>query len=278
MERIVQILHSDVPGLPALWEFWQGLALSDSNRSFAMYGIVPMIFFYLYGAVLFLVDMTATPAFLERFKVQNGTRPSAKQYWAALKTSLFNWLVLGLPFTYLLTHHVMPALCPTLPPLPTVFVFLRDMLAFVACEEVLFYFSHRTLHHPLLYAPIHKFHHTYTAPFGIAAIYAHPVEHMLSNIIPASAGSVLMRSHPVLPMLWGVLALFNTMTVHSGYDFSSFLIFPSPYFHDWHHEKFNENFGLGLLDYLLGTSKGFRAAIAKGEVYVPRAKKSKKTA
>jgi len=264
----------EVPGLGKLWQWSLLLPFSYADRVFFLIGVVPMLFFYCYGAVLFAIDFVASEEFIHKYKVQNTSRPTKEQYWAALKTSIFNWAVLGLPYMYLLAHYVMPTEAPSI---PSVAIFVRDLLVYIIVEEVLFFLTHRAVHHPVLYAPIHKFHHTYTAPFGIAAIYAHPIEHLLANVMPVSMGPILLQSHPLVPMLWGVLALFNTMTVHSGYDFTSFIIFPPPYFHDWHHEKFTENFGTSLfMDKLFGTSTGFEAAITRGEVFVPRSKKSKK--
>lgn len=44
----------------------------------------------------------------------------------------------------------------------------------------------RLLHHPYLYKHVHKLHHEWTAPIGIVAIYAHPVEYLTSNLFTVS--------------------------------------------------------------------------------------------
>ena len=74
------------------------------------------------------------------------------------------------------------------------------------------------------------------------------------------------RSHPTTASLWMLLVIVSTMRAHCGYRL--------PYFaddgsHDWHHEQFNEVFGvIGVLDRLHGTSKLFlarkRAARSRG--------------
>ena len=47
------------------------------------------------------------------------------------------------------------------------------------------------------------------------------------------------------------MVLMSTLNAHSGYHFP---LLPSPEFHDYHHLKFNQNFGvLGILDSLHGT-------------------------
>ncbi len=43
-------------------------------------------------------------------------------------------------------------------------------------EDTWHYFAHRFLHWKPIYGYVHKVHHTYTAPFGIVAEYAHPIE------------------------------------------------------------------------------------------------------
>jgi sterol desaturase/sphingolipid hydroxylase (fatty acid hydroxylase superfamily) len=43
-------------------------------------------------------------------------------------------------------------------------------------EDTWHYWLHRLMHHKRLYKYVHKVHHTYQAPFGMVAEYAHPVE------------------------------------------------------------------------------------------------------
>ncbi|KAL8212122.1 UNVERIFIED_CONTAM: hypothetical protein K2H54_038168 [Gekko kuhli] len=57
-------------------------------------------------------------------------------------------------------------------------------------------------------------------------------------------------------MAWLSLVLLVSSVIHSGYNLP---FLPSAEFHDYHHLKFNECYGiLGLLDYLHGTDKMFR--------------------
>jgi sterol desaturase/sphingolipid hydroxylase (fatty acid hydroxylase superfamily) len=59
-------------------------------------------------------------------------------------------------------------------PLPTFEQFLYEMAGSLIIEEFCFYWSHRLLHSKALYGPIHKMHHEFTAPIGVAALYCHP--------------------------------------------------------------------------------------------------------
>lgn len=44
----------------------------------------------------------------------------------------------------------------------------KEMVGFLVIEEVGFYYGHRLFHLPMFYKRIHKQHHLFTAPIGIA--------------------------------------------------------------------------------------------------------------
>lgn len=126
----------------------------------------------------------------------------------------------------------------------------------VLVEEFCFYYSHRILHHPRFYKHFHKTHHEWTAPIGIVSIYCHPVEFVVSNIAPLFVGVIVSKCHLATAWFWVFIAILQTTISHSGYHFP---ILPSPEAHDFHHLKFNQNFGvLGVLDRLHGTDALFR--------------------
>lgn len=91
---------------------------------------------------------------------------------AAVGQTLVGPLLLAAVYT-LLAYFGMPAAESPLPGAGTVWL---QMVACVAFNEVGFYTMHRLLHHPALYARVHKQHHRYAGTIGIAAEFAHPVE------------------------------------------------------------------------------------------------------
>lgn len=127
-------------------------------------------------------------------------------------------------------------------------------------EEIGFYYSHRVLHSRYLYRFIHKRHHEWTAPIAVTAMYCHPIESIFSNMLPIFLGVFIMGSHVATAWLWFSLAILSTLNAHSGYHLP---FLPSPEFHDFHHLKFNQCFGvLGVLDRIHGTDTSFRSTTA----------------
>lgn len=250
-----------------------------------------MLAFYSYGALLFLVDQLSTPDFRRRHKQQPDLVNNLRQYRDALAVSIGNWFLIGLPYAAVLCwilqpwresmdlsqhapQHVQHAISKfglnsaDVAGFPNPLVFALHLLVAAILEEVMFFSTHYILHTKWFYGPIHKMHHRFTAPFGIAAVYAHPVEHLLSNVIPVSAGMLLVCAHPATAMIWSVLAVLTTMTSHSGYHLPGLY---APHYHDWHHEQFNECFGvLYACDYVAGTDVKYRKELAAGHLSVPR--------
>eukprot|EP00731_Ephydatia_muelleri_P030775 Em0022g289a len=172
-----------------------------------------------------------------------------EQYKKALKRCALNGLGVGTVFNIcMLPIYRRTVTCGyELPSFPTT---LWHLFVYMLIEELGFYYSHRLLHHRRVYRYIHKTHHEWNAPVSITSIYCHPVEHVLSNTLPLVAGPIVMGSHLSVAWLWFTMAVMNTTISHSGYHLP---FLPSPEAHDFHHEMFNQNYGvLGILDRLHG--------------------------
>ncbi|NXA32106.1 FXDC2 protein, partial [Eudromia elegans] len=253
-----------------IWEtsghFWQAKWLKLYNffegREWAIFlfgaALVPSLVFWSFNGILMVADVTGKPTFITRYRIQLGKNDpvEAKKLQQAIYTVLCNQFFVSFPMLIPM-FYIMKWWGNTFSvELPTFRWFLVELSVFTFIEEILFYYSHRLAHLPLLYKHIHKKHHEWTAPIGVVSIYAHPVEHILSNTLPVMTGPMIMGSHITSVTVWFSLALLTTSISHCGYHLP---LLPSPEFHDFHHLRFNQCYGvLGLLDYLHGTDTLFR--------------------
>jgi methylsterol monooxygenase len=209
--------------------------------------------YWIYSLLLMPLDLYNL---LPQFKIQPTKHVNLSMHWRCAKQVIFNQIFINVPLSFGLYHfNRWRGSLEIRDLLPSSTEFMSHLIVFIVLEEIGFYYSHRIAHHPSIYKYIHKQHHLFTAPIGMAATYAHPIEHLVSNMLPLSLGPLLMNSHIVTVWIWYSLAIINTINSHSGYDFYGF---PTSLFHDYHHYAFNSNFGvLGVLDYLHGTDSGF---------------------
>lgn len=151
--------------------------------------------------------------------------------------------------------------------IPEVKTMLWQMVLFLLVGEVSFYFIHSILHNPRFYW-LHKLHHEYNVTIALAVQYAHPIEHILANNVPAGLGyKLLSKVYPVhifTIIIWLTFRLFETCDGHSGYDWpwgqSQLLPFSAggPY-HYFHHKQNTGNYGsvLHIVDTIFNTNKDY---------------------
>ncbi|XP_043925415.1 fatty acid hydroxylase domain-containing protein 2 [Protopterus annectens] len=220
--------------------------------------VIPAIVFWFFNIILLMIDVSGKPSIITRYKIQpdkNKPIDTVKLRHAVL-TVLFNEVFISGPMVLAMYRVMQWRGNPCGTELPTFHWVLLEFSIFSIIEEILFYYSHRLFHHPSLYKHIHKKHHEWTAPVGVVSLYAHPIEHVFSNMMPSVVGPVIMGSHVATTMMWFSLALWTTTISHCGYHLP---FLPSPEFHDFHHLKFNQCFGvLGFLDHLHGTDTIFK--------------------
>lgn len=202
-----------------------------------------------------------------QYEIQPGKRSPPELIRWCVVVAAFNLLIVqtallasGWPLYGLLGLDVTGAV-------PSAAEVCKSLVVCFLVEDTLFYWSHRMLHSKMLYARIHKMHHQFKIPNGLAAEYAHPLEYIISNATPYAAGPLVAglvfgRCHVLTTWVWGFLRVWEAVDGHSGYalPFSpwSFIPFrPSAADHDWHHSNNAGNFAsfFQWWDHFQGTSR-----------------------
>jgi sterol desaturase/sphingolipid hydroxylase (fatty acid hydroxylase superfamily) len=194
---------------------------------------------------------------IARTPIQN---PPRELRLRAIKEAFGSWigLIFGGQVLYEIFQKInSPSMTSSLPSLFTIWyhISISAMLS-----NGTFYIIHRILHLPYFYKRIHKIHHEFVGTVSMAAEYTHPVEGAL-NIIPALAGALLLKTHPVIWVTFMMWRVQEGLETHSGYHFrgsfiQKYLGLTNSYstaFHDAHHVDNKSNYGEVIWDYLFGS-------------------------
>ncbi|KAK3061442.1 C-4 sterol methyl oxidase [Coniosporium uncinatum] len=223
---------------------------------------------------------------MNKYKIQNHKIPTAKEQWQCAMLVLLSHFTVELPQIWLFHPMAQFFGLSTTVPFPSLLTMAYQIAIFFVLEDTWHYFSHRAMHEfPFLYKNIHKIHHQYSAPFGLAAEYASPIEVMLLGL--GSVGSPILWCaitgdlHILTMYVWIVLRLFQAIDAHSGYEFPWSLHHFVPFWagadhHDVHHEKFIGNYSSSFRwwDLLLDTENSPEALKRRREKKSMKVKKA----
>jgi sterol desaturase/sphingolipid hydroxylase (fatty acid hydroxylase superfamily) len=145
---------------------------------------------------------------------------------------------------------------------PHWFTSMWQVLAGSMIAETGFYWAHRLEHKPFLYWA-HKKHHEFKDCTVWATFYVHPLDALITDIIPAGLPLVLFDMHIYTVYMYTLPLILNAAWVHCGYElplrFNPLLALPlstqSETMHDVHHRTSRYNFGGAyfLWDRIAGT-------------------------
>lgn len=180
-----------------------------------------------------------------------------------IKTYFINLLVI-FPIYLSILIRIFPCRFD-LESMPSFLEFVITIWASFLVEDYVFYWVHRTLHHPKLYW-IHKKHHKMYNTIHLSCIYTHWIEYLCGNAIPLTAGLMLFQNNIHFVSLVGTIyfRIMETHESHGGYEFtySVFQIFPGmvdTIYHNFHHLKNIGNYATYWIfwDSLFGTNKTY---------------------
>eukprot|EP00746_Dinoflagellata_sp_MGD_P167286 gnl/MRDRNA2_/MRDRNA2_97786_c0_seq1.p1 gnl/MRDRNA2_/MRDRNA2_97786_c0~~gnl/MRDRNA2_/MRDRNA2_97786_c0_seq1.p1 ORF type:complete len:269 (+),score=50.38 gnl/MRDRNA2_/MRDRNA2_97786_c0_seq1:97-903(+) len=251
--------------------------LHASLTEFQLFGLIYVVFMISYwgsGLMFLAFDLNflgIADFFAKRFKCQPKkdwtNEEDRKLMNKVIKTVLRDQLTVY-PALFLLMWPVARDRLSFTGELPSLTTVLCSLPAYALLTEVMFFYSHKMFHTPFLYKHVHKVHHEVKAPFGICALYFHPIEHIQSAVENA-APALILGSHVSVLMLWTGMATWAIILHHCGYDFPWIFDRLPPWLdmtwqHDYHHYAFNKCFGvIGIMDALYGTDAGLEDYIKK---------------
>jgi sterol desaturase/sphingolipid hydroxylase (fatty acid hydroxylase superfamily) len=249
-------------GCAVLEQAWNLLITHVSEENLITWGTLVAHEVFYFGSYIPFLLADFIPA-LRKYKVQQEKPNTWHSYLRCLKYLVIVHFVVQWGMMLLFKPVVLYLGLVVSNPLPSWSSVAGTVLISFVLEDAYFYVVHRLLHYGPFYKYIHKKHHDFAAPIGIAAEYAHPVESLVLGI-GTLVGPMLLTRHLFSLWVWLLVRLYQTVEAHSGYDFpwSPTKLIPfwgGSIFHDFHHETFSGNYAstFTYMDYIFGTSKQY---------------------
>ncbi|KAK9451556.1 uncharacterized protein V1518DRAFT_424533 [Limtongia smithiae] len=254
-------------GLETLWASWYTWMQNDVLATGIMTFVLHELFYFGRCIPWMIIDFIP---YFHKYKIQQGKVNSLKEQWQCTSAVLLSHFTVELPQIW-----VFHPICTYFGlsygvPFPSVLTMFYQIALFFCMEDTWHYWFHRLFHYGPFYKYIHKQHHLYSAPFGLAAEYASPIEVMVLGL--GTVGSPILwcaltkNLHIFTVYIWIILRLFQAVDAHSGYEFPWSLHHFLPFWagadhHDDHHRYFIGNYASSFRwwDYVLDTEAGPKA-------------------
>nr|ODO02766.1 methylsterol monooxygenase [Cryptococcus depauperatus CBS 7855] len=265
----------DFSSLSWFERWWANYYISVGNPIIAT-GLMSFLLHELvyFGRCIPWLIIDAIPYF-QQWKLQPNKHITKAQIWKCTKVVLATHFTCEAPL--ILAFH--PICCyfgmKTYElPFSSLGLMAAQIAFFFVFEDTFHYWAHRALHYGPLYKNIHKLHHEFSAPIGLAAEYAHPLEVLIlaQGTISGPFLYAIFRHdlHILTVYIWITLRLWQAVDAHSGYDFPWSLRHIIPFWagadhHDFHHMAFVNCYSTSFRwwDYSLGTDSKYHAYKAR---------------
>ncbi|KAI0618664.1 ERG3 Sterol desaturase [Pyrenophora tritici-repentis] len=268
--------------LERMWMAWYAWMGNDVLATGIMSFVIHEALYY--GRSLPWIIIDCIP-FFNRYKIQQHKVPTAWEQTQCALLVLLSHFTVELPQIWLFHPMCQYFGLSTSVPFPSVYKMAYQIAIFLVLEDTWHYWSHRAMHaSSFLYKNIHKIHHQYSAPFGLAAEYASPIEVMILGFgtvgVPIVFCAITKDLHILTMYVWIACRVFQAIDAHSGYEFPWSLHHFLPFWagaehHDVHHEKFIGNYASSFRwwDFVLDTEAGAEASKRRRERKLAKARK-----
>ncbi|KAL5718397.1 Methylsterol monooxygenase 1-2 [Ranunculus cassubicifolius] len=250
--------------LTYIQKLWFSYSATKSDYFLYAHNVIFVIFFYtLIPLPLGFLDLKLS----NKYKLQPKVKISYQEMIRCYKETV-RVLIFAVGPISLLSYPVVKLVgIKTDLSLPSTWEFFLQVLVYFLVEDYGHYWLHRLLHCKWGYENIHRVHHEFTAPIGLAAPYAHWAEVLILGF-PSFLGPAIVPCHMATLWCWMIFRQLEAIETHSGYDF---LWNPTKYipfyggakYHDYHHYvggQSHSNFAsvFTYCDKIYGTDKGYR--------------------
>lgn len=239
-------------GYTPTWTERTWLSFFEGRNEAITFGIIAFLVHQTvyYGRYLPYLICDYIPA-MQKYKLQPDHQISNQQWWKCLNSLLTSQFLVQLPMMMFFLPAAKMVGFDCAAPFPELPRVCFQVCTFFIIEDFYHYWAHRMFHHGFLYKRIHKVHHEHTAPFGITAEYAHPLETAVLGqgtiAGPLFFNCFMEQVHITTMLLWIAARLWQTVEAHCGYDFPWSMSHWLPFWagashHDYHHMAFVDNF------------------------------------
>lgn len=227
---------------------WMHTMMTISMRYFILAGMTFLIFYILF------------PKVFQKIKIQR-LFPKPKNYYRDVRYSVISILIFS-TIAYVCFTALKPYNNINYGEVKNPAFYALSFVWMFFLHDAYFYWSHRAMHHPLLYRKIHLVHHKSTNPSPWTAYAFHPLEAIVeAGIVPLIAFTI-----PVHRSAFFIFMLFQI--IYNVYGHLGYELYPANFHKTWigkwvntgtahnqHHKSFFGNYGLYTLiwDRLFGT-------------------------
>lgn len=207
--------------------------------------IIYMITYWLMSGLCYILDcISINNKKLNSYKVQK-VDINFDKYHKTIKNVFKNQLI-SIPFIFILYPVISYIGNDMFFIIPSIYDTIKYIFLTLSIFDIIFYIGHKLGHR--YYLTIHKKHHEWKSPVGVAGHHNHIYEHILINVIAPSISTVIIKSSAPIMLLWIFISTFFVVVTHSGYSFFGATK------HDIHHKLYKYNYGIFFTDYIFNTT------------------------